>query len=211
MDRIGLAGAQGTGKTTLAKHLALKYGYKFVDAGVGALMTKLGVVVGKDMPLFERLQVQLAVAHHIADKSKGSGSFVMDRTPIDVMAYTIDLFQQVNDDRCVELFEEIQQVCSDTAIANFNVIVGLRPGIELSQRDKERGQRGSLDPLYVRRIDALMCGELNSLNLWKGKRNLTVGFFPPTLTDLNSRISSFSQFIQTAANTHKRPFDCALH
>lgn len=211
MDRIGLAGAQGTGKTTLAKRLALKYGYKFVDAGVGALMSKLGVVVGQEMPLYDRLQVQLAVANHIADKSHGSGSFVMDRTPIDVMAYTIDLFHQVNDDRCVSLFDEIQQVCSQTVLANFNVIVGLRPGIELSQEDKERDQRGSLDPLYVRRIDALLCGELNNLNHFGDKRNLTVGFFPPTLTDLDARITSFSQYIRTSAEAHKRPFDCALH
>lgn len=211
MDRIGLAGAQGTGKTTLAKCLALKYGYEFIDAGVGTLMTKLGVEVGQEMPLFERLQVQLAVANHIADKSHGSGSFVMDRTPIDVMAYTIDLFNQVNDDRCVSVYEEIQRVCSQTALTNYNVIVGLRPGIGLSQEDKERGQRGSLDPLYVRRIDALVCGELNDLNLFKSKRNLTVGFFPPTLTDLDARINSFSQYIRNSAEMHKRPVDSALH
>lgn len=211
MDRIGLAGAQGTGKSTLAKRLAIKYGYEFIDAGVGELMSKLGVVVGRQMPLFERLQVQLAVAHHIADKSHGSGSFVMDRTPLDVMAYTIDLFHQVNDARCVALFEEIQEVCWQTAITNYNVIIGLRPGIELSQEDKDREQRGSLDPLYVRRIDALVCGELNNLNLSKGKRDLLVGFVPQSLTDLDARISSFSQYIRNAAVIHKRPADCALH
>jgi hypothetical protein len=51
------------------------------------------------------------------------------------MAYTIDLFHQVNDDRCVSLFNEIQQVCSRT-VANFNVIVGLRPGSNFLKRTK---------------------------------------------------------------------------
>ncbi|EPL8294450.1 TPA: hypothetical protein ACW7KR_003904 [Enterobacter hormaechei] len=91
------------------------------------------------------------------------------------------------------------------------MIVGLRPGIALSQEDKDREQRGSLDPLYVRRIDALVCGELNNLNLFENKRNLAVGFFPPTLTDLDARITSFGQYIRNSAEAHKRPVDSALH
>lgn len=211
MDRIGLTGAQGTGKSTLAKRVAELNGYKYVDAGVGAEMSRLGVRVGESLPLYERLQVQLAVAHHIAEKSSGARSFVMDRTPVDVMAYTIDLFGQSNDKRCVQLFTEIQSLCFDTAIQNFNIIVGLRPGVELSSTDKLREQRGSLDPLYVRRIDALMCGELNHLNLFGNKKNLTVGFMPPSITELDDRVRSLKSFIETATKGHARPALCTLH
>jgi hypothetical protein len=211
MDRIGLAGAQGTGKSTLAKRVAELNGYKYIDAGVGAEMSRLGVRVGESMPLHERLLVQLAIANHIADKSSGSNSFVMDRTTVDVMAYTIDLFGQSNDERCVQLFAEIQRVCFDTAIQNFNIIVGLRPGVELSSNDKEREQRGSLDPLYVRRIDALICGELNHLNLFGSKQNLTVGFMPPSITELDARVRSLKSFIDTATKGHIRPALSTLH
>nr|EKV4523900.1 dephospho-CoA kinase [Klebsiella pneumoniae] len=41
--RIGITGAQGSGKTTLAKFIDEHYGIPYVDAGVGALMTRLGV------------------------------------------------------------------------------------------------------------------------------------------------------------------------
>ncbi|HBT7858084.1 TPA: dephospho-CoA kinase, partial [Klebsiella pneumoniae] len=51
--RIGITGAQGSGKTTLAKFIDEHYGIPYVDAGVGALMTRLGVNVGDPMPLFE--------------------------------------------------------------------------------------------------------------------------------------------------------------
>ncbi|EOP3109197.1 AAA family ATPase [Escherichia coli] len=49
--RIGITGAQGSGKTTLAKYIDKHYGIPYVDAGVGSLMSRLGVRVGDSMPL----------------------------------------------------------------------------------------------------------------------------------------------------------------
>ncbi|HID5575012.1 TPA: AAA family ATPase, partial [Klebsiella pneumoniae] len=95
--RIGITGAQGSGKTTLAKFIDEHYGITYVDAGVGALMTRLGVNLGDPMPLFERLQVQMEVARHIELVTRGAEGFVIDRTPADVMAYTLDLVGQTND------------------------------------------------------------------------------------------------------------------
>ena len=45
--RIGITGAQGSGKTTLAKYIDKHYGIPYVDAGVGSLMSRLGVRVGE--------------------------------------------------------------------------------------------------------------------------------------------------------------------
>ncbi|HHP2496777.1 TPA: AAA family ATPase, partial [Klebsiella pneumoniae] len=162
--RIGITGAQGSGKTTLAKFIDEHYGIPYVDAGVGALMTRLGVNVGDPMPLFERLQVQMEVARHIELVTRGAEGFVIDRTPADVMAYTLDLVGQTNDQRCIDLVLEIERFCHKTALSNFNAIAGLRPGVNLRAQDYERAQRGSLDRLYVARIDSLMCGELTKIN-----------------------------------------------
>ncbi|MBY8471154.1 dephospho-CoA kinase, partial [Escherichia coli] len=60
--RIGITGAQGSGKTTLAKYIDKHYGIPYVDAGVGSLMSRLGVRVGDSMPLYERLQIQMEIA-----------------------------------------------------------------------------------------------------------------------------------------------------
>ncbi|PLL87138.1 hypothetical protein CWN61_16160, partial [Klebsiella pneumoniae] len=147
--RIGITGAQGSGKTTLAKFIDEHYGIPYVDAGVGALMTRLGVNVGDPMPLFERLQVQMEVARHIELVTRGAEGFVIDRTPADVMAYTLDLVGQTNDQRCIDLALEIERFCHKTALSNFNAIAGLRPGVNLKAQDYERAQRGSLDRLYV--------------------------------------------------------------
>lgn len=40
--RIGITGAQGSGKTTLARYIDAHYGIPYVDAGVGKLMSSLG-------------------------------------------------------------------------------------------------------------------------------------------------------------------------
>ncbi|EJJ0990780.1 AAA family ATPase [Escherichia coli] len=158
--RIGITGAQGSGKTTLAKYIDKHYGIPYVDAGVGSLMSRLGVRVGDSMPLYERLQIQMEIAKHIELLTRGVEGFVIDRTPADVMAYTLDLVGHTNEDRCIELALDIEKFCHKTAISNFNAIAGLRPGVALSERDYLRSQRASLDRLYVARIDALMCGEL---------------------------------------------------
>ncbi|EPM5298225.1 AAA family ATPase, partial [Cronobacter sakazakii] len=162
--RIGITGAQGSGKTTLAKFIDRHYGIPYVDAGVGKLMSELGVKVGEQLPLYERLQVQMEIAKHIELITRGMEGFVIDRTPLDVVAYTLDLAGQTNEERCIELALEIERFCHRAAVSNFNAIVGLRPGVALSNADRSRAQRASLDRLYVARIDALMCGELTKIN-----------------------------------------------
>ncbi|EOG3724158.1 AAA family ATPase, partial [Salmonella enterica subsp. enterica serovar Cerro] len=76
--RIGITGAQGSGKTTLAKYIDEHYGVPYVDAGVGKLMSRLGVKVGEELPLYERLQVQMEIARHIETITRGMDGFVID-------------------------------------------------------------------------------------------------------------------------------------
>ncbi|ELD1608305.1 AAA family ATPase (plasmid) [Escherichia coli] len=185
--RIGITGAQGSGKTTLAKYLDQYYGIPYLDAGVGKLMSDFGVKVGKEMPLFERLQVQMEIARHIEFITRGVNGFVIDRTPADVVAYTLDLVGKTNDDNCIELAREIEMLCRRTSIANFNAIVGLRPGVEITQEDRARDQRGSLDPLYVSRIDALMCGELTRILAMRHIGDLQIFMLSENCISLESR------------------------
>ncbi|EPD3399319.1 TPA: AAA family ATPase [Klebsiella oxytoca] len=193
--RIGITGAQGSGKTTLAKFIDKHYGIPYVDAGVGALMTRLGVNVGDPMPLFERLQVQMEVARHIELVTRGAEGFVIDRTPADVMAYTLDLVGQSNDQRCIDLALEIERFCHKTALSNFNAIAGLRPGVNLRAEDYERAQRGSLDRLYVARIDSLMCGELTKINSLAKSGDLQVFVLSETCISVDARARSIMRVI----------------
>ncbi|HGS7005049.1 TPA: hypothetical protein ACMEWK_005110 [Klebsiella variicola subsp. variicola] len=158
-------------------------------------MTRLGVNVGDPMPLFERLQVQMEVARHIELVTRGAEGFVIDRTPADVMAYTLDLVGQTNDKRCIDLALEIERFCHKTALSNFNAIAGLRPGVNLRAQDYERAQRGSLDRLYVARIDSLMCGELTKINSLAKSGDLQVFVLSETCISVDARARSIMRVI----------------
>lgn len=149
----------------------------------------------RSMPLFERLQVQMEVARHIELVTRGAEGFVIDRTPADVMAYTLDLVGQTNDKRCIDLALEIERFCHKTALSNFNVIAGLRPGVNLRAQDYERAQRGSLDRLYVARIDSLMCGELTKINSLGKSGDLQVFVLSETCISVDARARSIMRVI----------------
>ncbi|MHB0416279.1 AAA family ATPase [Klebsiella pneumoniae] len=193
--RIGITGAQGSGKTTLARYIDAHYGIPYVDAGVGKLMSSLGVKVGERLPLYERLQVQMEIVRHIEMITRGVEGFVIDRTPADVMAYTLDLVGQTNDQRCIDLALEIERFCHKTALSNFNAIAGLRPGVNLRAQDYERAQRGSLDRLYVARIDSLMCGELTKINSLAKSGDLQVFVLSETCISVDARARSIMRVI----------------
>lgn len=94
--KIGLCGAQGTGKTTLAKAYSEVSGIPYIDAKVGDFLNEIGVDLSRsDMPIVERMKAQLMVAGHIASITEAPDllktGFIIDRTPIDVMAYTHDI------------------------------------------------------------------------------------------------------------------------
>ncbi|WBM72961.1 ATP-binding protein (plasmid) [Buttiauxella sp. WJP83] len=202
--RIGIAGAQGSGKTTLAKYLDDHFGIPYVDAGVGKLMKSLGVKVGESMPLFERLQVQMEIARHIELITRGAEGFVIDRTPADVMAYTLDLVGQTNEDRCIELAMDIERFCHQAVVSNLNAVVGLRPGVALTNADFNREQRASLDRLYVARIDALMCGELTKINALPHIGDLQVFVVSEKCRTVASRAKSVMRVLDRAAEKIER-------
>lgn len=73
--KIGLCGAQGTGKTTLAKAYSEMSGIPYIDAKVGDFLKEIGVDLSRsDMPIVERMKAQLMVAGHIASITEGQVS-----------------------------------------------------------------------------------------------------------------------------------------
>ncbi|HHT4259173.1 TPA: AAA family ATPase [Klebsiella variicola] len=160
--KIGLCGAQGSGKTTMAKALSERAGIPYIDAGVGTFLSDVGIDLANDtMPIVERMKIQLLVAGHIASLTEGPGlnstGFVIDRTPIDVMAYTHDLAApHYQNPEVMAVYDQIRLVCEESIRENFNLTILLRPGVELTDKDRKRDQRASLDPFYVRHIDMLM-------------------------------------------------------
>lgn len=209
--KIGLCGAQGTGKTTLAKAYSEAFGIPYIDAKVGDFLRDIGVDLSRnDMPIVERMKAQLMVAGHIASITEAPGlsktGFITDRTPIDVMAYTHDIAApHYKNDEVMELYAQTKMVCTETTVENFNLSLMIRPGVPLTEDDHQRQQRGSLDPFYVNHMDILMSSFILSFSKLPNRGMLSrFAFMKDEVIDLDLRIESLVEVVNTIAadSTH---------
>ena len=169
--KIGLRGAQGTGKTTLAKAYSDGIGIPYLDAKVGDYLSDIGVDLSRDdMPVVERMKVlKLMVAGHIASITEGARSAqdrVYHRSHADRRhgVYPRHCSQTLQNDEVLELYAQTHMVCLDAAAMNFNLCLMLRPGVQLSPQDHCRKQRASLQPFYVNHINMLMASMILSFS-----------------------------------------------
>ncbi|MDW3837043.1 hypothetical protein [Klebsiella pneumoniae] len=65
----------------------------------------------------------------------------------------------------------------------------------MKAQDYERAQRGSLDRLYVARIDSLMCGELTKINSLAKSGDLQVFVLSETCISVDARARSIMRVI----------------
>jgi hypothetical protein len=93
--KIGITGAHNTGKTTLAKKLAKYYNLLLVPECARELITDANINWREDSSSTKLLlQSGIALAYYAYFSLYRNESFIADRLPIDVIAYTllIDLY-----------------------------------------------------------------------------------------------------------------------
>lgn len=90
MSGFGIAGAHRSGKSTLARAVALAQGIEYLDANVSSVITDLGYSPKQELPFEERLKVQNAILESLRFKyaMMAGKPFITDRTPFDVLGYT---------------------------------------------------------------------------------------------------------------------------
>ena len=87
---IGLCGSHRTGKTTLAKEVSCKTGLKFIQTSTSEVFAQNGLDPSEPMDFSTRIWIQNKVVSAAEEVWKGAGErFITDRTPIDMMAYTL--------------------------------------------------------------------------------------------------------------------------
>jgi len=86
--RIGIAGAHRTGKSTLAREIHSKMRVGLILTNAGSVYQAHGCTPVDDMPMSKRLAIQNSIVDKLADLWDVPGSWVSDRTPLDIIAYS---------------------------------------------------------------------------------------------------------------------------
>jgi len=177
---IGLIGASGVGKTTLAKKFAKKSGFVYVESSVRGVFESMGLDPKVDYDFDTRLKIQIG----ILEASKASyqeigSSFISDRTPLDLLAYTIaDVGREnLNEQQSLALLDYVDE-CFHATNTYFSAVILVQPGIPMSSD----GIRPT-NLAYMEHIAIILMGLLADQRL-----NCAKSFINRNTLDLSKRI-----------------------
>lgn len=184
----GLCGAQGVGKTTLAKAYADKHGAIFVETSVSKVIRAFGYDPSRaDYDFSTRLDIQEEVLKQVdaiySCVPVGIDA-VADRTPLDMLAYTMSEAIGNNvlpEDQ--ERFAAYVQKCFEVTNKRFSAIVLVQPGIPL-QADRDGKAVANL--AYMEHLNSLILGLTVDARL-----KCAHFYLPRQLLDLTERVDAF--------------------
>jgi predicted ATPase len=154
ISRIGICGSHRTGKTTLAKAIAMEWQIPFVQTSTSDVFKQHGLLPSMALDFKKRLWIQ----HHVIEAAISiwqaeEGAFVTDRTPLDFMAYTLADIQGNTDVDFTKLEAYLTQ-CFEVAHQFFTKLVVLQPAIPLVY---EEG-KAALNRAYIEHLNTLIIG-----------------------------------------------------
>lgn len=183
---IGLAGASGTGKTTLAKMIANETTLTYHDASITRLMKEAGIDGVSSLSIDDRVTLQEKILDlYVQDLKKQPGMVITDRTPLDMIGYMLGDVTMHNTDLALgKRIHAYVQRCLKATQMNFDSVIILRP-LPFYQANETRPP---MNPAYQYLVQYIIEGAardtttLNWVCLWDD--------------DLNERLSQSIQFLQ---------------
>ncbi len=154
MKGIGLCGAHRTGKTTMAVQCAKVYPVTLVETTTSAVFAAHGLSPSEPMDFAKRLWIQgkvLAAAEEIWQQQ--DALFITDRTPLDMLAYTLADVQGKTSMDATILESYIHRCFSATAIF-FSRLLVVQPGIPLIAAQG----KAALNVGYIEHLNSLIIG-----------------------------------------------------
>ena len=151
---LGFCGAHRTGKTTLAEIIAARTGKPFVQTNTSDIFRQNGLNPALPLNFKARIDVQKQILLSYEDIWRcQSGSFITDRTPIDLMAYTLADIQGATEVNFDEL-ERYMKRCFEVTNEYFDVLIILQPGIDLMPAEG----KAALSRAYIEHLNSLILG-----------------------------------------------------
>lgn len=192
--KLGLSGAQGSGKTTLAKAFSERTGIPYFDADVRGILKRNGFDCRADMSLPEYIDMQETVCRELFN-SYPDHSFITDRTPVDVISYTlayipptISLDTELG--RSVELSViDIVTSIRQALDKHFSHVILIR-GSFVGSDDKSRTDRASTHLAYCMKLESLMEGEIRRCVDFNFTTPIEFRVMPENIKQLDNRVES---------------------
>ena len=186
--RIGFTGAHRTGKTTLAKRLAIDLRLPYVPSISSKVYQDMGIDPSERLSFLDRLNVQNRILTAQSNLWESQESFVTDRTPYDFVMY---LLADINNNNTIELANGFNTqgildyiaCCQSLCDSYFSNIILVEPAIDLVP---EAGKANS-NQLYIDHLNALIKG------LTTGKDN--VKLLPKNIVELDSRVNWVKNYL----------------
>jgi hypothetical protein len=151
---IGLCGAHRTGKTTLAEALSIQVKKPLVKTTTSEIFRQYGLDPAQPLDFKRRLEIQKQILiSYVEVWASQQQSFITDRTPVDLMAYTLADIQGNTEVNFPEL-ERYMEQCFEVTNKYFNVLIVLQPGIELIPAEG----KAALNRAYIEHLNSLVLG-----------------------------------------------------
>ncbi len=146
----GLCGSHRTGKTTLAADVAATQGISLVKTTTSEVFAAYNLDPAAKMDFRDRLWIQHKIVAAALKVWQGENNpFVTDRTPIDMMAYTLGDIQGNTEVDFFEL-EKYLDFCFRVTNEIFNRLVVIQPAIPLvAEEGKARLNKGYIEHLNI--------------------------------------------------------------
>lgn len=197
--RIGFAGAHRVGKTTLAKLVAEKTGHPFVENSASPSFEALGIKPSANLQMSLRLKVQSHIFNRFKETTEGMNDFVVDRTPLDYIAYTVAELNTIEFNKLGSvgrgLIHAYIESCVKSVVDDFDVLFIVPPGIEIEHDDS----KAICDRVVIEHIHALVASYAEISG------HKAVFFLDRSMTVLDDRIQLVTDIL---ANLKEFGLDC---
>lgn len=193
---VGLVGSHRTGKTTLAKLFAERQETEFVQTSVSELFKQLGFDPKADYDFATRLFIQRKILETVdAQYCKASGVFITDRTPLDMLSYTLaDVTRQ---NMTPEFTKEVMQYsrdCFEVTNRHFGLLMLVSPGIKIEEAEgKAPANEAYMDHIHYIALGLLVSQEVKSEHY----------YIPRHMTDLEDRYEALVRAVDKVQTSHQ--------
>ena len=164
MANIGLCGAHGTGKTTLAIALSQKLGIPYIPIDASSVFLEYGFHPSNKLDIRTRLFLQQKILAKAVDIwfEVDEPSFICDRTPLDMAAYLLtDVGNGELDKHTQSEIMDYLQNCFNVTARYFDKIVLIPPAIPFVERE----YKAAINQPLIFKLHTQLLGILNHLNL----------------------------------------------